>query len=651
MNFGQLLAGAGVVGQGWREEEDAQRRSRDIELRTAEMNRLDRLRQEMLQAQRPAYTPVPQFAPSMPTRVIPPAAPAPAPASAAPPVAAAVNQSAAETARLNRYAATNQPAMSQVEADRLSLLRTPTAALDVFQAPAAAGLNLATATGEAVINFGGRLVNAVTGREVAPTDVRGPRFGMTPFYDRYVRGPEGMLQVESDAKTNMPMVSDAPSAAGAGRGFVNPANVVPDPQRLLQAMIKVESTGKPGAVSDKGAVGLMQVLPSTAMDPGYGLPNVFDFAQQMGTQVGRRNEAEAKRLLADPDVGAAYGQRYMDAMLQRYNGNLEHALAAYNAGPRRIDNWLAAGADFTKLPKETRGYIPKVLAALNSQAAPTAQAAAPTAQAAAPTAQAAAPTAPTAQAAPTAMSAEADFDFADPRAIPLEMQRAMQQRAEVEQLAGMYQRAGLGAQYMEARAKLMELDHGITYLQGAQGVQEFELTGDTRRLAAVWSQYAGVPIGVQPRSDGNFDIVVNGKRAREGLSSADVVDRARSAIDGSYRQQKSATASKLYEESFKAKLNRDTENAKQLAQMIREIAVQQTQGNTQLAVERLKQFRYDVKPTGAGDGTVVITPPGAGVPFLFNPSGRTITVDGVKITSNAAVPIQGLPSYGGVQMR
>lgn len=656
LTLGQLLGGAGVVGQGWREEEDAQRRSREIELRTAEMNRLDRLRQEMLQAPMPTPVAVPQFGPIAQLPVVgapaAQAAPAAAPAVTAPtqpvPTAQAAPTTGAQTfpvapqpAITSRTLPPVQPALTQTEADRLALLRAPTAALDVIQAPAAAGLNLVTAAGEQVINLGGRLINAVTGREVAPTDVRGPRWSMTPFYDKYVRQPEqaAMEAAQTQQRAQLP-----------------PTPQLPGPQRLLQAMITVESAGKPGAVSSKGAVGLMQVLPSTAMNPGYGLPNIFDFAQQMGMQVGRRNEAEAKRLLADPAVGAAYGQRYMDAMLQRYNGNLEYALAAYNAGPRRIDNWLAAGADFNKLPKETREYIPKVLAALSpAGAAPAAAPAGAAPAAPAPIAGLNIPGISAAQAAPVAVPtpvrSEADFYLANPQSIPLDMQRAMQQRAEVERLAGMYQRAGMGMEFMQTRAKLMEIDNGMTYLQGMQGLQEFTLANDPRRLAAVWSQYAGVPVGIQPRTDGKFDIVVNGKRTKEGVSASDIADSARSAFDQTYRQQKSAASAKYNEETFKAQLEIQKNNAQQLAQMIREIAVQRVQGNTQLAVEQLKQFRYDVKPTGAGDGTVIITPPGSGTPYLFNPSGRTIEVDGVKITSNAAYPIAGLPTYGGVQTR
>jgi hypothetical protein len=215
----------------------------------------------------------------------------------------------------------------------------------------------------------------------------------------------------------------------------------------------------------------------------------------------------------------------------------------------------------------------------------------------------------------------------------------------------MYQRAGMGMEFMEARAKLMEIDNGMTYLQGMQGLQEFTLANDPRRLAAVWSQYAGVPVGIQPRTDGTFDIVVNGRRTKEGVSASDIADSARSAFDQTFRQQKGAASAEYNKERFKSILKREEAYAQQQAEMVKTIYVEQAKGNVQLAVEQLKLMRYDVKPTGAGDGSVIITPPGAGSPFLFNPSGRTIEIDGVKITSNSAYPIAGLPSYGGLQTR
>lgn len=644
MNLGQLLGGAGVVGSSMRAEEDAQRQSRQKQLQTDEMNRLDRLRQEMLRA--PMPTPqVAQFAPGgmLPVRGIEP------PAAPAMPAAAPVAPTAAVAPRPSIQDRTLPPAQStlpQSQADRLALLRAPTALADVIQAPAAGALNIGGQVVTGGLNLGSRLVNVATGQQTLPTDRVAPQFSMTPFYDRFIRQPEqaAIEAAQAQQRSELPPTpaEQLPATEQLVQAMTQAESPsLPDPEQLLRAMTQVESSGRPGAVSPKGAIGLMQVMPATAMNPGFGLPNVFDFAQQMGTQVGKRSEAEAKRLLADPAVGAGYGQRYMDAMLERYNGNLEYALAAYNAGPRRIDNWLAAGADFSKLPKETREYIPKVLAALAPAADPTA----------APAAGLNIPGAGAADEEPfrVEISGTSQNYLANPESIPMDMQRAMQQRSEVEQLAGMYQRAGMGAQFMEARAKLMELDNGMTYLQGMQGLQEFTLANDPRRLAAVWSQYAGVPIGIQPRTDGKFDIIVNGRRTKEGMTASAISDSARSAFDQTYRQQKGAASAEANMEQFKAQMEIQKENAKQLSQMIREIAVERTRGNTQLAVEQLKQFRYDVKPSGAGDGTVIITPPGSGVPFIYNPSGRTIEVDGVKITSNAAYPISGLPSYGGVK--
>jgi hypothetical protein len=572
MNLGQLLGGAGVVGQGWRAEEDAQRRSRQVQLQTDEMNRLDRLRQEMLGAPMPAAQ-VPQFGIGDPMGVRyiePPAAPV-APGAPAPVVPAqarfgAPNQSDPESARLARSGLVMGERPYQDVAGY-----TPPAGMTGPQ-------NMALLQQERLRRF------------AAPEVARPEMAGMTE-QERFAE-----LQ-----RLNAP----------TGRG---------DMARLYAAVEKIESGGRADAVSPKGARGPMQTMPGTLTDPGFGVRP----AQNNSTEELRR-----------------VGQDYLMAMLRKYNGNLDHALAAYNWGPTNADKWITAGADPAKLPKETRGYIPKVKAELGMATTP-----APADTAATPAATAAPQETPRIE-----VSGTSEFYLANPQSIPLDMQRAMQQRGEIERLAGMYQRAGMGMQFMETRAKLMEVDNSMTYLQGMQGLQEFTLANDPRRLAAVWSQYAGVPVGIQPRTDGKFDIVVNGKRTKEGVSASEISDSARSAFDQTYRQQKGAASAKYNEEQFKAQLDMQKENAKQLSQMIREVAVQRVQGNTQLAIEQLKQFRYDVKPTGAGDGTVVITPPGSGTPYLFNPSGRTIEIDGVKITANSAYPIAGLPSYGGVQTR
>jgi hypothetical protein len=101
----------------------------------------------------------------------------------------------------------------------------------------------------------------------------------------------------------------------------------------------------------------MQTMPETLRDPGFGV-----------RPAQNNSPAELERV----------GRDYLQAMIAKYPGNLSHALAAYNWGPGNTDKWIAAGADPAKLPKETREYIPKVMARLGGQAPQTA-AAAPTA--------------------------------------------------------------------------------------------------------------------------------------------------------------------------------------------------------------------------------------------------------------------------------
>jgi len=118
---------------------------------------------------------------------------------------------------------------------------------------------------------------------------------------------------------------------------------------LVAAIVYAESGFREQAVSERGAVGLMQLLPSTA--------------REIARLTGGERFVVAD--LRDPRVNVRYGTHYLANLLERYDGSQVEALAAYHAGPRNVDGWLAdaesgdlAVADIRFA--DTRAYVRQV---------------------------------------------------------------------------------------------------------------------------------------------------------------------------------------------------------------------------------------------------------------------------------------------------
>ncbi len=125
-----------------------------------------------------------------------------------------------------------------------------------------------------------------------------------------------------------------------------------DPFMIL-AVIREESSFSPRCVSGAGARGLMQLMTGTA--------------SQVAKEVGEPFDGDEEDLF-QPDLNIRLGARYLRDLLEEFPGNLDLAVASYNAGPRPVRRWLSKFSDYDpeefieSIPyAETRAYVKRVL--------------------------------------------------------------------------------------------------------------------------------------------------------------------------------------------------------------------------------------------------------------------------------------------------
>jgi soluble lytic murein transglycosylase len=149
--------------------------------------------------------------------------------------------------------------------------------------------------------------------------------------------------VPAEARTAFYPLAHADRIAEAARATGVPAS-------LLFGLIRQESVFTDDARSRSGALGLMQVMPST------------------GRLLYRKENGKGRPDLNDPDANLRLGARYLKQLIDAFSGDVAAALAAYNAGPGRVRAWkkassLAPEDEFLEsIPfGETRFYVKRVL--------------------------------------------------------------------------------------------------------------------------------------------------------------------------------------------------------------------------------------------------------------------------------------------------
>jgi len=155
----------------------------------------------------------------------------------------------------------------------------------------------------------------------------------------YTDAPFGQKseRMEGDTVSSNRRKADVPTRTDFS-GYVHQAAAKYDLEpELIKAVITTESNGNHRAVSRKGAIGLMQLMPATAND--LNVMNPFN-----------------------PEENIEGGTRYLKQLLERFNGNLTLALAAYNSGPKTVEKYGAVPPI-----SETRQYVKKVFSLYNGK--------------------------------------------------------------------------------------------------------------------------------------------------------------------------------------------------------------------------------------------------------------------------------------------
>jgi len=158
----------------------------------------------------------------------------------------------------------------------------------------------------------------------------------------YATAAQGYMTPDDQLRVSKMLVTGVSQQIGSQIGASVYSTGSPGDNALPALIIQAESGSDPTAVSPKGAMGVMQLMPGTAKEMSAKLGIPYDQA----------------RLISDPNYNMALGNAYLKEMQARYDGNATLAVAAYNAGPGKVDEWIKEYGDPRK-PKGGAYYGPE----------------------------------------------------------------------------------------------------------------------------------------------------------------------------------------------------------------------------------------------------------------------------------------------------
>lgn len=229
--------------------------------------------------------------------------------------------------------------------------------------------------------------------------------------------------------------------------------------------------------------------------------------------------------------------------------------------------------------------------------------------------------------APTAMTY-----LRNPPKLNGDMQVVVAQDRELDRLQKYYAQSGNIPQAAEIGLKRIQMRNTYQNLQGLQAITNFDL-GDNISLSDAMSRATGRQVGIQPLTNGNFNLMVGGQTLRSNISRADLKDAAQYMLSESYRAQSMEMQKKQYDLQVELTKERAKAGYKVQEKQYEKLY----EGITKLQVERLKLS--GMKVVEGEDGKFFVYKPDGSYAAYVDPQGQIVMPDGTKLDNPSVTSI------------